>query len=74
MKMPKTGKSLVALLKGELTQAANRVDADFPENTELTIDSDGSPHLKRQKAKPLPEGLQAFEETIRNKMPERHLL
>lgn len=32
------------------------------------------PHLKRQLATQLPEGLYAFERAVRERMPEHHLL
>jgi TnpA family transposase len=67
--LPKTG-----ALREALTQVARQVDTGFPENSQLTIDSDGVPHLKRQKATPLPEGLLSFESMVHERMPERHLL
>src|SRR5512135_3360246 len=72
--MPGTGDGFVALLKAQLTTAANAVDEGFPENTELTLDADGVPHRKRQPATEAPDGLAAFEQEIRIRMPERHLL
>jgi TnpA family transposase len=38
------------------------------------IDADGVPHLKKQPAGTLPEGLAAFETEVHARMPERHLL
>lgn len=38
------------------------------------IDANGTPHLTRQAAQHLPEGLYAFEEAVHARMPERHLL
>jgi TnpA family transposase len=72
--LPKTGAQHTAALREALTQAARQVDTGFPENSQLTIDSDGVPHLKRQKATPLPEGLLSFESMVHERMPERHLL
>jgi TnpA family transposase len=72
--MPETGDDFVALIKAQLTKAANTVDEGFPGNAELTLDADGVPHLKRQPATDPPDGLAAFEQEIRNRMPERHLL
>jgi TnpA family transposase len=67
-------RDFVADLRERFTQFAEQVDASFPDNSELTIDADGTPHLKRQMAKPVLDGLYAFEATVRERMPERHLL
>jgi len=72
--LPTSGHGFVATLRERLTCLAAEVDARFPENSELTLDPDGTPHLKRQKATKLPDGLKAFEEAVRTRMPERHLL
>ena len=72
--MPSDGDAFVAVLKAELTVMAVGVDIGFPENTELTIDKDGSPHLKQQDAKKAPDGLAAFDLELHARMPERHLL
>lgn len=72
--LPDNPKALVDGLKDALTKAAARVDASFPDNTELSIDPDGTPHLKRLTPKPKPEDLAAFTNAVRNRMPERHLL
>ena len=72
--MPRTGKEFVAQLKEQLTAIAAEVDAGFPANSELTIDAEGVPHLKKQPAGTPPEGLAAFEMEVHTRMPERHLL
>jgi TnpA family transposase len=72
--LPTSGRDLVETLRRRLDDLATEVDNGFPDNSELTIDPDGTPHLKRQKPKPLPADLQAFEEAVHARMPERHLL
>jgi hypothetical protein len=72
--MPQTGEEFVAQLKEQLKAVAAEVDAGFPANSELTIDTDGVPHLKKRPAGILPGGLAAFETEIHARMPERHLL
>jgi TnpA family transposase len=72
--LPQTGAELTARLRAALTRAARDVDAGFPDNSQLSIDPDGVPHLKRQKATALPERLASFEAMVRERMPERHLL
>ena len=72
--MPDKGKEFVGQLKAQLTALAVEVDAGFPANSELTIDADGVPHLKKQPAGSPPADLAAFEAELHTRMPERHLL
>jgi hypothetical protein len=74
LRLPQNGKDFAALLKDELMKAATEADAGFPTNSELSIDTDGTLHLKQLSAKDEPEGLAEFEQEIRERMPERHLL
>jgi TnpA family transposase len=62
------------MLKAELTTLAATVDAGFPTNTEFSLDTDGTPHLKQLGTTAQPTGLPEFEHEIRARMPERHLL
>ncbi|MCB1771244.1 MAG: transposase [Candidatus Competibacteraceae bacterium] len=50
------------------------MDKGFPTNSALSIDADGTPHLKIQRVKPPPEDLKVFREEVHARMPERHLL
>ena len=72
--LPVSGHELVTTLRRRLNELAMEVDSGFPNNSELTIDPDGTPHLKRQKTKTLPADFDVFEEAVRSRMPERHLL
>lgn len=72
--IPATGKAAVNVLKTRLSQAIEAADNHFPENSELTIDKNGTPHLKRQSKGQKPENLEAFQIEVRARMPERHLL
>lgn len=72
--IPARGEDFAAALKKELTKVAAEVDAGFPTNSELSIDADGTPHLKQMAATSQPDGLVEFELEIRARMPERHLL
>src|SRR3954452_19320308 len=72
--MPESAEAFVARLKDELTRTAAAVDAGFPDNTELSLDADGTRHLKKPRAVREPDGLADFEREIRTRMPERHLL
>ncbi len=72
--IPNNGHPFVTQLREQLMEFAQKVDSSFPDNTELSIDDNGIPHLKKQGALRLPDGFAAFEETVRSRMPERHLL
>jgi len=72
--IPERGEDFAAALKAELTALAAAVDAGFPANSELSIDADGAPHLKQLAATEQPAGLAEFEQEVRARMPERHLL
>jgi TnpA family transposase len=72
--IPQNGVDFAAALKAELTSLADQVDAGFPLNSELSVDKDGTPHLKQLATSIQPKGLAQFEQEIRARMPERHLL
>jgi len=72
--IPEKGEDFAAALKTELTALAAEVDAGFPANTEFSVDADGTPHLKQLATTEQPAGLAEFEQEIRARMPERHLL
>jgi TnpA family transposase len=69
-----TAADFVAELREQLREVSRRVDATYPENSALTIDHEGTPHLKRLPAQPTPEDLQTIEAFLKERMPERHLL
>jgi TnpA family transposase len=60
--------------KERLRAVTERVDTSFPDNSELTLDAMGTPHLKRLQAQPIPEELETLEALLKERMPERHLL
>ncbi len=64
----------VSQLRERHREVAQRVDTTYPDNTELTIDKEGTPHLKRLPAQPVPEDLKTVEALLKERMPERHLL
>ena len=72
--IPERGEDFAAALKEELTAVAAEVDAAFPTNTELSIGTDGTLHLKQLAGTSQPEGLARFEQEVHTRMPERHLL
>lgn len=72
--IPESSNALVADLRHQLDALAEKVDKGFPDNSELSIDADGIPHLKLLRAKPPSADLKAFREAVHARMPERHLL
>src|SRR5208337_1365131 len=72
--IPERGMDFAAGLKAELKTLAAEVDTGFATNSELTLDEDGTPHLKQLATSVQPKGLAEFEQEIRARMPERHLL
>lgn len=74
LQLPSTAESFVEQLREHLREVTQRVDASYPDNTALTIDEKGRPHLKRLKAQAIPEELETLEALLKERMPERHLL
>ena len=74
VKLPKTADEFILDLQQKLQTAAEQADKLFPKNTQFSIDENGNPHLKRIRAKDKPEGLKSFQDLVRKRMPERHLL
>jgi TnpA family transposase len=74
VRLPSSAGSLVNHLKQQLVSAAEAADKAYPTNAAFTLDEKGTPHLKRIKADPPPEGLAGFKNAVRQRLPERHLL
>jgi len=72
--LPAASNDFVSSLRKKLDTLASKVDQKFLGNGDFSIDDEGVPHLKRQKASPLPEGLDDFKNELYSRMPERHLL
>lgn len=72
--IPERGEDFAAALRQELATLAAQVDAGFPDNAELSIDPDGTPHLRQLAATVQPKGLAEFEGEAQARMPERHVL
>ena len=72
--IPSRGEDFAAALQAELTTLAAAVDAGFPGNAELSLDADGTPHLKQLETAGQPPGMAEFEQEVGVRMKERHLL
>jgi len=70
MGLPSGAEGFTQGLREHLEAAAERADATFPENSGLSIDGDGKPHLKRIEAERAPDGTGALREAVREHMPE----
>ncbi len=72
--IPETAATFVRELRDKLSDAANRVDLDYPQNSALIIGENGLPVLKRTQAPPPSASARALETAVRQRLPERHLL
>ena len=73
--IPSRGEDFAAALKAELAALAAAVDAGFPGiEAELSLDADGTPHLKHLETAGQPPGMAEFEQEVGARMKERHLL
>ncbi len=63
-----TATEFVAALRERLRAVAQRVDAASPANTALSIAEDGTPHLKRLPAQPVPDDLATLEASVDRKV------
>jgi len=72
--IPERGEDFATALKNELATLAAEVDTGFPDNAELSVDADGTPHLKQLAKAEQPAGLAEFEQELQARMSERHML
>jgi hypothetical protein len=72
--IPERGEDFATALKSELAMLAAEVGAGLPDNAELSVDADGTPHLKQLAKAEQPPGLAEFEQELQARMSERHML
>ncbi|HKH65905.1 MAG TPA: Tn3 family transposase, partial [Reyranella sp.] len=72
--IPERGEDSATALKSELAMLAAEVGAGLPDNAELSVDADGTPHLKQLAKAEQPPGLAEFEQELQARMSERHML
>jgi TnpA family transposase len=72
--LPTTAQAFVAQLRSWLDTAAHQADTMYPTNTQLVIDAEGKPVLKRPPASVLRPSTKALEAALVSRMPERNLL
>ena len=61
-------------LQRQLTDAAARVDTQFPENTAVTLGADGMPVLHKYSARTILDSAQRLHVELMRRMPQRSLL
>ena len=71
---PSNSDDFVAHLKSWLEQAAKKVDEGYPHNTQIVINEEGEPVLKRLTKKAESPNVKALESLIEERMPERNLI
>jgi len=74
LNLPSNGDDFVQALKCYLEDTANRVDREYPQNTEVVINEQGEPVLKRYTSKAENDSLKVLETLISQRMPERNLI
>jgi TnpA family transposase len=72
--IPDNAKDFVKMLRDNFTEVACRVDRQYPDLTELVIDAQGNPILKKRSPKQRSQQAIWLFQEIRNRMPERNLL
>jgi TnpA family transposase len=72
--IPNNAKDFVKTLRDNFIRTANRVDTQFPDLTELIIDKNGNPMLKKRSPRQRSQQAIWLSQEIRNRMPERNLL
>jgi TnpA family transposase len=71
--LPETAAGFVNV-NTRLMETATEVDKNYPQNTDLTINSSGEPALKRVAAKDIPDSAITLQTAITQRMPTRNLL
>ena len=72
--LPATAGAFTEQLRRKLAAKAAEVDDGYPDNTELVIDDQGRPSLKRRRGRDRTQSAIALEEQIKERMPERSVL
>jgi TnpA family transposase len=72
--IPFNANDFVKVLKDNLSKIAQRVDKQYPDLTELIIDEQGNPILKKRYPKQRSQPAIWLAQEIKNRMPERNLL
>ena len=69
-----TADGFISDLRRQLTEMANRVDDQFPQNTAVALGADGMPILHKYSARTIPESAQRLHLELMRRMPQRSLL
>ena len=72
--LPANADEFVGQLQRQLTEAAARVDRQFPQNTAIRVNDKGEPILPKYGARQIPESAQRLHVEVIKRMPERGIL
>jgi hypothetical protein len=72
--LPATADEFIEEMQRRMTEVANRVDRQFPQNTAVTINAKGVPVLNKYNARVIPESAQRLHVEVIRRMPERSIL
>ena len=72
--LPNTAQTFVSNLKNSLTQAAEKVDLNYPQNANLIINDEGEPILKKFTKNEVSSTLKNLEAIIAERMPNHNLI
>jgi TnpA family transposase len=72
--LPTTADEFVKELQRQLTEVADRVDRQFPQNTAIRMNDKGEPVLPKYSARAIPESAQRLHVEVMRRMPERSIL
>jgi TnpA family transposase len=72
--LPTTAISFVRFLQDRLAALSRQIDATLTEESDLSIDAAGKPHLRSLARQPIPETAEEIQLALQARMPERHLL
>ncbi len=74
LNLPNHPDDFIKHLKSWLSETAKIVDRGYPQNTQVVIDEEGEPVLKRLPKKTEKASVKALEALIEERMPERNLI
>lgn len=74
MNLPNNPKEFVESLKNQLDQKSRDIDKNYPDNSEIVIDTNGEIILKKEKSTRSIAKIKAFKKTFESRMPERNIM
>ena len=72
--LPATADGFIEEIQRRMTEIAERVDRQFPQNSAVTMGPKGTPVLHQYEARKIPESAQRLHAEVIKRMPQRNLL